>query len=106
MPAWKAIWPVFGATNQLLAALALLVVYAWLRHEGRKTLFVFIPMCFMSVTTLLALALLGYRNLWEGGSGLIGGISLSLFVLALLVIIDTMLHLSRLPLRAPAAERA
>ena len=30
IPVWRAIWPIFGATNQLLAVLALLAVTIWL----------------------------------------------------------------------------
>jgi len=107
MPAWKAIWPVFGASNQLLAALALLVVFAWLRHEKRKTLYVLIPMVFMCVTTLKALANLAAKNLTSGGSQLVGIISLSLGIMAAAVIIDTMIHLVRQSAqRQPAAPAA
>src|SRR5690606_34761448 len=31
----KALWPLFGATNQLLAGLSLVVVTVWLRKSGR-----------------------------------------------------------------------
>jgi len=58
VPAWKAIWPVFGATNQLLAGLALLVVSLWLRRSGKRALFTLLPMAFMVVMTLWALGLL------------------------------------------------
>ncbi len=47
IPCWKAIWPAFGTTNQLLAALALLVVFAWLKREGRKTLYIAIPIALL-----------------------------------------------------------
>ncbi len=56
--AWKAIWPVFGATNQLLAGLVLLIVAVWLKKTGRKTFFIIVPMIFMNVTTLTALVIL------------------------------------------------
>jgi carbon starvation protein len=68
IPAWQAIWPAFGATNQLLAALALLVAYAWLKKSGKKTLFVLIPLIFMSVTTLTALTQLVVQNLFQGAA--------------------------------------
>jgi len=58
VPAWQAIWPVFGATNQLLAALALMVVAVWLRAEGKRTAFVVLPMMFMMVMTLWSLGIL------------------------------------------------
>lgn len=88
MPAWKAIWPAFGATNQLMGALALLMVYGWLRGQGKKAGFVFLPMVFMFVTTLLALAQIVWRNFTQGGSPLVGGLSTVLFVLAIVVLVD------------------
>jgi len=104
MPAWKAIWPAFGATNQLLGALALLVVYAWLRHTGRKTWFVFAPMVFMFVTTLTALAQLVYLNLLTpGGSRFIGGLSAFMGVLAVGLIANAVWRSRKL---VPVIERA
>ena len=88
MPAWKAIWPAFGATNQLMGAMALLMVYGWLRRQGKTAWFVFLPMVFMFVTTLLALGQIVWRNFAQGGSPLVGGLSAVLFVLALVVLAD------------------
>ena len=88
MPAWKAIWPAFGATNQLMGALALLMVHGWLRRQGKSAWFVFLPMVFMFVTTLLALGQIVWRNFAQGGSHLVGGLSAVLFVLALVVLAD------------------
>jgi carbon starvation protein len=94
IPAWQAIWPVFGACNQLLAALALLVVFTWLRRNGKRAFYVAVPMVFMMVTTLIALTQLTYRNLFADGAlldirHLIGGISLVLMILAVTIILDT-----------------
>lgn len=58
IPVWKAIWPVFGATNQLLAGLVLLVVAVWLKKIGKNAFFVIGPMIFMNVMTIWALVLL------------------------------------------------
>ncbi len=103
LPAWQAIWPAFGATNQLLAALALLVVYAWLRKSGKRALYVLLPMIFMCVTTLTALVQLVVLNLRAGGNGLVGCLSLVLVVLALLVIASSApVLLRRKPLSAPS----
>ena len=53
---YSKIWPLFGAANQLLAALALLAVAAWLGNIGKNhTMFLF-PMGFMLVVTLCSLA--------------------------------------------------
>lgn len=38
------LWPLFGATNQLLAALSLTVVSVWLYRSGRPWLFAGVPM--------------------------------------------------------------
>ena len=54
---YTVIWPLFGAANQLLAALALLAVAVWLRNAGRKNFMFFIPMFFMLCVTLTSLFL-------------------------------------------------
>jgi carbon starvation protein len=52
---WKKIWPVFGATNQLVAALALFVISSYLIGIKKPTKYTVIPACFMIVTTTAAL---------------------------------------------------
>jgi len=85
IPAWKAIWPVFGATNQLLAGLALLVIMVWLKQNGKRTMFVFLPMAFMILMTVWALGLL----IAEYRLSLIGIIAAVLLLLALLLVIES-----------------
>ena len=53
---YTIIWPLFGAANQLLAALALLTVCAWLGNAGRNNKMFYIPMVFMLAVTLTSLA--------------------------------------------------
>jgi carbon starvation protein len=84
IPAWKAIWPVFGATNQLLGGLALLTVGVWLKRTGRRVLFATLPMAFMLAVTLFALVQLVIKH----GVGVIGVIAALLFVLAVILIIE------------------
>lgn len=58
-PTHEVIWPVFGAANQLVAALAFLGIAAWLyRGLNRKISFIMIPMWFMLLTTIAALGFL------------------------------------------------
>jgi carbon starvation protein len=102
MPAWKAVWPAFGASNQLLAALALLVVFAWLHRQGKRAWYVAIPTVFMCVTTLTALAQLVQLNLLGGGSLFLGVLSLVLMALALAVIVNVGVLLAR---KAPASPQ-
>ena len=58
---WQKIWPVFGATNQLIAAMALFVVATWLMAVKRPTHYVLYPAVFMMVTTIAALAWQTYQ---------------------------------------------
>jgi carbon starvation protein len=55
--AYKLIWVLFGTSNQLLAALSLLGISVWLRRSGRPSAFAWIPMVFVMVVTVTALAL-------------------------------------------------
>ena len=84
IPAWKAIWPVFGASNQLLAGLVLLVIAVWFRKIGKKVGFVIIPMIFMNVMTLWGLITLLIRSKLSP----VGIIAAVLLLLALVLIIE------------------
>jgi carbon starvation protein len=56
--AFTALWPIFGTANQLLAAMALLTVSAWLLLRKRKNWFTLVPAVFMVATTLVSLGIL------------------------------------------------
>ena len=60
---WVYLWQMFGASNQLMAALSLLVVSVWLKSEKRNPAFAVVPMVFMYFTTLAATAVTA-RNLY------------------------------------------
>ena len=55
MTGYAKIWALFGAANQLLAALGLLAVAAWLGKIGRNNKMFIIPMVFMLLVTLTSL---------------------------------------------------
>jgi carbon starvation protein len=61
--AWIRFWTLFGASNQLLAALTLLALTVWLRQEGRRYTFTLLPMLFVLTLTLWALVRLAVANL-------------------------------------------
>ncbi len=86
IPAWRAIWPIFGATNQLLGALALLTVGVWLKRTGRRTVFVIVPMVFMFAVTLLALVMLFFKN----EIIVVRVLSAFLFALAVVLIVEAL----------------
>ncbi|RKX19017.1 MAG: carbon starvation protein A [Candidatus Zixiibacteriota bacterium] len=52
---YKTIWPVFGAANQLVAALALIVISAYLVGIKKPRIYTVIPAFFMIATTIGAL---------------------------------------------------
>jgi hypothetical protein len=72
------LWQLFGASNQLLAALALLVVSLYLRSLGRPTVYTLLPMGFMLVVTISALVL-GMQGFWAQGNRLLFGFSGAIF---------------------------
>jgi len=56
--AFNALWPIFGTANQLLAALVLLAISAWLLLRRKKNAFTLIPAVFMICTTVTSLVIL------------------------------------------------
>lgn len=83
---YLTIWPIFGTANQMLAALALLAVTAWLKKEGKETFMITIPMYFMFAVTFTSLGQLIFVNL--GKNWLIVGVSAVLTVLSLALAIE------------------
>ena len=55
MNGYAKIWALFGSANQLLAALALLAIAAWLANIGRKSFMCWAPMFFMLAVTIFSL---------------------------------------------------
>lgn len=84
---YKAIWPVFGASNQLVAGLALLTVSGYLVGIKKPSKYTLYPSIFMLLTTVSALLYQGY-NFFKKGSFLLGVISLILVILALTIVYD------------------
>ncbi len=58
---WNEIWPIFGSANQLIAALALIVITSWLLSTRKKIRYTFIPTIFMLATTIGALVVKGIQ---------------------------------------------
>jgi len=58
VPAWKMFWTTFGASNQLLAGLALIGITVWLLNTAKfkkAWIFTFIPAVFMFIMSTWAL---------------------------------------------------
>ena len=82
---WQAIWPVFGTSNQLVAALVLLVISAYLISTKRPARFTVYPAIFMLITTLVALIWQGI-DFFRKNNILLLVVSALLFILALFMI--------------------
>lgn len=109
---WLTIWLAFGAANQLMAGLALLLIALWAMSEGRKHTWALYPSIFMIVTTIAALLYFVYTQLFINlpktttfqtslASASIGIICLVLVVAAVILIVD-----GWRALRKPRAEEA
>jgi carbon starvation protein len=86
----KAIWPVFGATNQLVAALALVVVSTYLIGVKKPGVYTVVPAIIMLITTIGALI---YKMTQFFGSGpennyTLGAVSIILIVLSIYVALE------------------
>ena len=55
MTGYAKIWPLFGAANQLLAAVGLLAVCTWLGKVGKNNKMFYVPMVFMLIVTIASL---------------------------------------------------
>ncbi|MDO8803142.1 MAG: carbon starvation CstA family protein [Elusimicrobiota bacterium] len=93
VPAWKIYWGTFGASNQLLAGLALIGIAIWLanaRKGSRVWLAAFLPALVMFTMANWALVLDVYNG-WVLGKGhpSIPWISMLLIVLSVLVAVET-----------------
>jgi carbon starvation protein len=90
-------WSLFGAANQLLAALSLLAITLWLYQRRMRVAFTLIPMLFVLVTTLWALSDIAYYNyLKSKGFGLAivnSLVALILILLALYLVISALLKI-------------
>ena len=89
------IWPVFGASNQLLAALTLLVITLILIRKKSNYLVTLIPMVFMMVVCLWALVSLLISNIKAGNMVLVIATSF-LVVMAVILMLQSAVSVFKL----------
>ena len=98
------LWPLFGGANQLLAALALLVVSIYLKHlGGQKYLVAAIPCLIMLTITNWAMVQ-NELTYYSSGNWLLFCISGLVFVLALWMTVEAFIAFAQVP--SPVLERA
>ncbi len=83
--AWTAIWPVFGSANQLIAALTLLVLTAYLLGVRKPTKYTVPPAIFMNLTTVSILVFQTVKFAVDG-KFLLSFVALVLLLLALAIL--------------------
>ena len=84
---YQLVWPLFGAANQLLAALGLLAVCAWLGNAGRNNKMFYFPMAFMMVVTLTSLALTVWAKIGLLAAGTVDAATVLQLVIGVLLMV-------------------
>ncbi len=120
------IWVVFGAANQLMASLALLLATLWLMSKGKNYQWTLWPFLFMFITTIGALLYKAYEALminlpktadpvvnkianvgqFTAAQIIIGGVSLVLVIAAFMLAWDALQAFQRFRHKATGAEVA
>ena len=89
------LWPLFGASNQLLGGLALLVATVYLMRRGRNSLVTGIPMVFMLLVTAWAMVE-NLSGFWSRGEWYLVSINVVILALDLWMIAEALIVLKRL----------
>ncbi|MDO5738537.1 MAG: carbon starvation CstA family protein, partial [Ornithinimicrobium sp.] len=81
------IWPLFGTTNQLMAALTLSIIAIMLMRRGRTALPALIPLAFVGVMTIYA-GIIQLGTFYEKGNWLLLVLDIIILIAALWVIVE------------------
>ena len=84
------LWPLFGATNQLLGGLAFLVILFWMRRRNLPIWFIAIPAVFMLILPAFAMSIELFKpNGWiSGQKPLLASIGLATLALEIWMLIE------------------
>ena len=87
------LWPLFGTTNQMLAALTLTVVTVWLKRSGRPYVYTLVPMLFVVLAT--SAAMLGeLRGHFAASNWLLAGSAGLILVFSLWAVLEGLRRLA------------
>jgi carbon starvation protein len=87
--AW-VLWPIFGASNQMLAALTLMVLTLYFWQRQKPILPLLIPMLFIMLITFTAL-IIKAQTFFSQGNGLLFSINMVMIVLIIWMVIEGVL---------------
>ncbi len=88
------LWTLFGTTNQLMAGLALLTVTLYLLRRGKPIVYTAVPMAFMLISTMVAMAG-ALRGFWAARDWLLLITGGALFVIAIWLTIEAVIAVRR-----------
>ena len=103
---WRAVYPVFGSANQLLAVFALLAILVWRLHAKKSFFFVLWPMILMLATTITQLVKLIIAGIAGQQTALITALAGVLLAIALAILIDTIRSWGKITAAKPVEEEA
>lgn len=89
------IWPLFGATNQILASLTLLVITVMLMKLDRPAIYTLVPMIFVLITSFLA-GLIQLVDFYQAGNYLLVTLDFIVLVVSVLVMLEAASVVSKL----------
>src|SRR3989338_2551692 len=95
---WQNIWPMFGASNQLVAALTFIVISIWLLCRGKSLRFTFIPVVFMLLTSVGAI-IYQLADFIKNKDVVLICVSIVLLILAAMMVVDVILAIKRRKLK-------
>lgn len=90
-----ALWPLFGATNQLLAGLALLVITIYLVRKKTGYIYTMIPMVFMIIMTGWAM-IINITDFYSTSNWLLFSIGLITLTLEIWMIIESIIVIKKI----------
>ena len=100
----NVIWPLFGATNQILASLTLLVISIFLMKMGRAARYTLAPMIFVLIMSVWG-SLIQLGSYYTNEQWLLAVLSIAVLIASILVILEAVSVISDLKKNgAPAAE--
>lgn len=97
---WVRFWTLFGASNQLLAALGLLGISVWLHQRRQRLAWVLLPMLFVLTITLWSLAALAIGNFRQSSGidvALMNAVSSVLLIALAVYLVITAIIRTRMP---------
>ena len=89
-----ALWPVFGASNQMLAALTLMVLSIYFWRKGKNILPLILPMIFIMIITIISL-ILKTKEFFIANNYLLLCINITLITLIVWMIIEGIMQIKK-----------